>query len=70
MQVWVVFTPRQTYLDGVLVIPKVFSSEKAATVYWEQMNIKLSTDFDEQNQKGDVFRPGRPEFLRISEQEI
>ena len=69
MQVWVVFTPRQTYLDGDLVIPKVFASERAATVYWKEMSIKLSTDLDEQNKKGDVFRPGRPD-LRISEQEI
>ena len=70
MKVWIVFTPRQTYLDGELLIPKVFISERSATLYWEQMNVKLLADFEEQNRKGDVYRPGRLEFLRISEQEI
>ena len=67
MKVWIVY---QTYLYGDLLIPKVFTSGRAATLYWEQMNVKLLADFDEQNRKGQVYRPGIPEFLRISEQEI
>ena len=67
MKVWIVY---QTYFYGDLLIPKVFTSERSATLYWEQMNVKLLADFDEQNRKGQAYRPGRPEFLRISEQEI
>ena len=66
MKVWIVYTPLAHYRDGDL--PKVFTS--GAVPYWEQMNVKLLADFEEQNRKGDVYRPGRPEFLRISEQEI
>ena len=69
MKVWIVYTPLAHYRDGDLLIPKVFTSE-SCTLYWEQMNVKLLADFDEQNRKGEVYRPGRPEFLRISEQEI
>ena len=70
MKIWIVFTPRQTYLNGSLVIPKVFVSEREACMYWEQMNIRLTADHEEQNKKGNVFRPGVPEFLHICEQEI
>ena len=45
MKVWIVFTPRQTYLDGELLIPKVFISERSATLYWEQMNVQTFSRF-------------------------
>jgi hypothetical protein len=68
MKVWIVFPVDRISLDGVLLKPKVFTLERDATIYWEQINLKILAVHSEQRRKGGCFR--HPEYLHITEQEI